>query len=112
MMDMDAQNWPRRKTTICRASGVVTILQPLYRRNSISTSPPARVRARTHLGRYPSGPEQARVLVHVERDATGADGVGRERAGAEVMDEAEGGDDEGCGARELGATLGGGVVST
>ena len=112
MMDVDAQNWPRRKTTICRASGVVTILQPRYHINSISTLPPVRARARTHLGRYPSGPEQARVLVHVERDATGADGVGRERAGAEVVDEAEGGDDESGGARELSAALGGGVVST
>lgn len=48
------------------------------------------------------------ILIHIQRRTT--DGIGTELARAQVMDEAEGGDDEGGGAGELGAAVGGWVV--
>ena len=64
---------------------------------------------RTHLGGYACGAEEARVLVHVERDA--AHVVGLEHARAEVMDEAQRRDDERRGPGELLSAIGRGVVS-
>ena len=63
----------------------------------------------THLGGYACGAEEARVLVHVERDA--AHVVGLEHARAEVMDEAQRRDDERRGPGELLSAIGRGVVS-
>lgn len=62
----------------------------------------------THLGRDPRGPAQPMILVHIAWCAT--DCARAELARAEVMDEAEGRDDEQGGAGELTAAIGCWVV--
>lgn len=63
----------------------------------------------TYLSRNPRRPEQPMILIHIEWRT--ADGIRTELARAQVMDEAERGDDEGGCAGELGAAVGGWVVS-
>jgi hypothetical protein len=62
--------------------------------------------ARTSVGIL--APKEPAILIHIERSP--ADHIWSEYAHAEVVDEPEGGDDEGGGARELGAAVGGGVI--
>ena len=74
------QNWPRRRMTMCLASGCVSILQPRCRSFSMV---PWLSQDVAHFSRYACSAKQSGILIHVERHA--ANTVRIEHARTEIM---------------------------